>query len=258
MFISRRAVLRGVGHSAAFGAIAAALPYGVRAAAPAGAAVCMSMLYQSGTEEGRRFDEDAYRDRHVPLLRRAYGDSVERVELRVAPDPVEGAQPSALLAAASIWIRDVGAFVEQVGKHGKEVATDIETITNVGPILQIDQVVYSAGQDRSRVPLDAPCVSTFFPAKEGGTWDTRYYVDTYLPKLIQAFGPEAILRIEASEGTDQAGPKRLHSAVHMYINNEAAFEAASEKEEVAALLAEGGAHTTLSSMGVIMRVHAAG
>ncbi len=108
MGISRRSVLGGIGQAATLGALATALPPQLRAAqaaapapapaapaaAPAPAApaptYCLVSLY--GSENGATFNGDMFRDQHLPLLKNAYGPSAERIELRLAPPPAEGAQ----------------------------------------------------------------------------------------------------------------------------------------------------------------------
>jgi len=68
---------------AAYGLVAATLPRAAVSADAAGSAsaVCLSMLFPGGKG---KFDSDRYRDQHLPLIRGIYGDSVERIELRVA------------------------------------------------------------------------------------------------------------------------------------------------------------------------------
>jgi hypothetical protein len=86
--ISRRAVLHGIGQSAALGSLAAVLPGRLRAAegaATPSSSICLTMLYPSG--DGLTFDADAYRDRHMAVLRKAYGEGVARIELRIPPPP---------------------------------------------------------------------------------------------------------------------------------------------------------------------------
>src|SRR5262245_19471129 len=104
--ISRRAVLGGIGQSAAIGSLAAVLPRYLAAAeaaaaaappaaapaasAPATPTYCLTMLYPSGKDKDGQvltFDCDGFRDRHLLTLKGAYGDSVERIEMRLAPPP---------------------------------------------------------------------------------------------------------------------------------------------------------------------------
>ncbi len=47
------------------------------------------MIYQQA--EGATFNGDLFRDQHLPLLKKAYGSSVDRVELRLPTPVAEGA-----------------------------------------------------------------------------------------------------------------------------------------------------------------------
>lgn len=264
--VSRRAALRGIGHSAAFGSLAAGLPRHLWAAAPAAAAprttYLLVMIFPSG--EGISFDADAYRERHLGILKDAYADSVERIELRVAPlppPPAEGEQaPQAppFLAAVNIWIRDVSGFVDRVGKNSKAVQADLATITTSAPIVQFDKVIAGLGNARETVTGSASVVSNFFPVREGGSWDPKFLSEAFLPKVLAAYGP-AVQRIEATEGAQgQGGAKPLlYGATHIYVADNAAFVRASETPAVAALAPEGAKIATVAPIQTVMLVHAA-
>ncbi len=279
--IQRRTVLLGLGQTAAFGSLAAALPRlaaaaQAQAAAPAPQKVVLTMLYPSG--EGLSFDADAFRDRHVALLKRAYGPAIERIELRVAPPvpasppppPVaEGEEPPPpppappvppLLAAVSVWLGSISEFIQRAQASSREIATDMATITKSAPMVQYDVIEGQAGVAPGSVIGGTMVVSSYFFAKEGGTWDAQYFGKTYAPKVVESYGAEAIQRAEVARGelAQGGGTPLVAGAVHMYLKDGAAFDAALATEAVSALGAEAQQHTTLNPVTILMTVHATG
>lgn len=265
---SRRAVLRGIGQSAAIGSLAAILPRHLLAAqgtqqakaAPAAAPmnICLSMLYPVG--EGLAFDADAYRDRHMAVLRTAYAGGLERVELRVAPPPAEGMSPPPLLAAVSMWISDFAKFAAGANAHAKDVAASMATITKSAPLAQFDSIIAGLGGPRDSVPASSGCISYLFEAKEGATWDSKGFAGTYLPQLLAAYGPEAIRRVEAAEGVQSAnGSKPLMlGTVNLYVADEAAYDKAAGSEAVKAIAGDAKQYFSSPPIQTYMKVHSVG
>lgn len=273
--IGRRSVLRGLGHTATFSSLAAALPSLARAAQPAAAAaapqkICLAMLYPSG--EGLSFDADGFRDRHLALLKKSYGASIERVELRVSPPPptpppvVEGQPappmpaPQPVLAAVSLWIGNVSQFIQASQASAKTVAADMANITKSAPMVQFDVLEGQGGAAAGSVLGGTTVVSSYFFAKEGGTIDSAFFGKTYLPKVVAAYGPEALQRAEVWRGElAQGGGKPLiASALHLYVKDTAAYDAANGTEAVQALGSEAAANSTLTPVNLVMSVHATG
>ncbi len=186
--------------------------------------------------------------------------ALERVELRLVTPPAEGAPPGPLLAAVSIWIRDVSKFVAGVNAHGKEVSADMATVTGSAPMVQFDQVVSGLGGERESVLVNATCISQFFPVKEGATWDSKGYADGYMAKIYAAYGPKAIQRIEIAKGAAGQGgkdPLFLGSA-HLYIADEAAYDTATATDAVKQIAVEGPKYFSTPPFPSLMRVHAVG
>ena len=74
------------------------------------------MIFEDGANV--KFDTKKYVRNHLPLLREVYGDSVERIELRVVADAEDEIRALVstvgglfgVRAATTFWIRDVAAF----------------------------------------------------------------------------------------------------------------------------------------------------
>jgi hypothetical protein len=270
----RRSVLQGLGHAATFGSLAAALPHIARAGqAPAATApaqkVVVTMLYPSG--EGLKFDADAFRDRHIGIIKAAYGPAVERVELRVAPPPppppvvAEGQTPPPppptppLLAAVSMWLGNIGEFVRRAPEAAKTVTPDMAKITNSAPMVQYDVVESTAGDPPGSVLGGSTVVSMYFFAKDGGTWNKDYF-NKASPKVMEAYGAAAIQRAEVQRGeiAPANGKVLVTGAIHLYIKDATAFDAAIGSDAVKALGAEMAQNTTLQPVTLLMSVHATG
>ncbi|HXC59890.1 MAG TPA: hypothetical protein VN645_11275 [Steroidobacteraceae bacterium] len=267
--ISRRDVLCGVGHAAAFGVLAAALPRHVLAAEQAagdGVAICLSMLYPGG----KKFDGDRYRDKHLPLIRSVYGDSIARVELRMVPPPEKLARSSKnarsatrpptppYVAAISLWIRNVEQFGKITAASGQQIQADLLKVTDITPYVQYDETIAQKGDPRSDVPVGSEVTSTYFLNKDGGRWDAPYFVDKYLPKVEEVYGT-SLRRIEVTKGRAGQGgtPLLMMSASHLYIRDHTAFDAAGKKAGMQ-LFQEAANYTDIRGFPVLMNVQAAG
>jgi EthD domain len=238
-------------------------------AAGTGASISLSMTYPNSKE--LKFDGDYFRDKHLPLLRRVYGDSLERIELRQTPyvthsPPKFGARPASapppapIKAQVSLWIRDLPAFAAATQKSGAEVQTDFANVTDTkNVVVQYDQLVASEGIDRKSVTPRTSCICALYPGSEGAHFDTGYYVNAYMPKLQEAVGEDSIKRIEVYKGAaGQAGAKPLYlNSVHTYVKN---LDAYNQKMFTAGrkLMAEGPNYTSIFPTIANLEVFAAG
>lgn len=255
LLTTRRTLLRGVGHAAAFGTLAAALPRLAPAAEQGDAAICLSMFYPNPATAS--FDADAWASRHLPLLRGIYGDSVERIELRMfvpppgapaapaqqkrrpsgqglsrapsMPPRPSGAPQPTLRAAVSVWIYDVKAYAERATAGAQQIAADIAAITSLVPTVQYDRIVDLRGEPRSSIPLGTQVVSNFYRNAEGVKFDADYYVSNVIPLVVKLYGAQAISRIEFATGArgDGGGAPALSATAHYYIKDPEAWAAAN-------------------------------
>jgi hypothetical protein len=251
--ISRRSLLAAAGCIAA-GPVAGqglAVAHAGQVAAPAasGAAICLTMLFESDPKA--RFDRDKYTKKHLPLLHDVYGDSVERIELR-APASSGMGPPPALLAATLLYIRDVPAFSQKLAANADRINKDLDSLAQGNRLVQPDRIVLSLGDARSEVPANTDVFSLYFrampagfaatPVPDGGPpsaagvsastpapgFDTRFFVESYLPKLHAMYGADALRRLEATIGMDQGGRKATQiAAYHLFIRDRKAYDTAS-------------------------------
>jgi hypothetical protein len=271
---TRRSLLAGVGYTAACGSIASQIISVARAAEDQGeAAICLTMVYPNAPKA--KFDARRYASKHLPLLQSIYGDSVERIELRTprrlvssarpsggsnVPSAPVGDPPSAVMAAVSLWIRDLKSFGEKTAAAGQQIATDLEEVVKDSqPIVQYDKVILLLGDARKAVAIDAQVFSTYFPAGPNATFDAKYYGEKVIPMMVSVYGSSAIHRIEVSMGSaGQGGSKpALVASAHFYIRDRAAWDAAGMKA-YPQLMAEGPRYTTIMPFVADLEVTATG
>lgn len=271
--ISRRALFGGAGQVAALGALAAAMPRRLFAADEAGTEsdILLSIVYPNAPKA--KFDARRYREKHIPLLKSLYGPSIERVELRtprkqpansfgasrssgshVPSQPVDFTPPAAVLAAATIWIRDLKGFGEKSATGQQQLAEDLHEITDATPLVQYDRAIAVLGDGHNDIGVDGQVFSTYYPTVEGGKFDARYYGEKIIPLMVKLYGSKAIRRIQYNIGMKQgnAAPV-LTAAAHFYIRDRAAWDAAG-MQAFPQLAAEGPNYTTISPFVADMEV----
>jgi len=288
--ISRREALRSAGQATAFFTLVAALPRCFAAAATGDAAICLSMNYSNAPNAS--FDAAHYREKHLPMLRGIYGDTVERIELRVprastmpgapgaggppkaersAPTPgsakaaskmpaMPSPPPSPLLAAISLWIRDVKGFAEKTAAARGQIADDLaQVVTGSQPVVQYDRVLALLGDGRDSVSVDDEVTSYYFINTESGKFDPKDYNDNVIPAMVKIYGEKALRRIEFTLGAkaEAGGQPVVAAAAHYYSRDRAAWDQASMSAGQQ-LAAEAAKHPEVKRVRASMRIAAAG
>jgi uncharacterized protein (TIGR02118 family) len=183
-------------------------------------------LYPNGPNT--TFDADYYRDRHLTLIMRLYGDSIERLELRKVIAAPHGMPAPAYAAAINIWIADVAAFHHHNERHGPELIADVPNFTNALPTIQFDSVEGSDGGARENMKVGDTCLTILYANDPGVRWDVDYYRRVHMPLIMRLYGPAAIKRFELRRGASgpQGGAPAAIGSVNIYINDQVAFDAA--------------------------------
>ncbi len=220
-------------------AFGATLPLGARAADSAQGVTAMTILYPAG--EGLHFKADYYRDHHLTLIKKLYGNSIQRFELRtVSPPPAPpagaapppGAPPAPKFAAAiNIWIADLAAFTANNEKHGKTLIDDVPNFTNAMPSIQFDTVAGEMGAKRSAPKVGDTCLTILYPNSDGAKWDIDYYRANHMTLIMRLYGTKAIKRFELRKGDkNMAGAKpEFIGTVNIYIQDQKAFDEAGKQ-----------------------------
>jgi hypothetical protein len=213
------------------------------------AGICMSMVFEDGAKV--KFDTEKYVGNHLPLLRELYGDSVERIEVHAAPER----DPKALIsvvpmfagipvprAATTLWIRDVPAFSQKLAANAERLNQDLDTVSFGNRLVQPNRVVLELGDARSDIAIDTPVVSNYYrqfvaykrnredvpvpPAGSVPPFDTRVFVESYLPRLFALYGAGAVRRLEATVGIEQGGRKPAQiAAYHLFVRDRSVLDA---------------------------------
>lgn len=198
-------------------------------AADSSGPVCMMMVYMNGKDV--KFNSAKYREEQLKLVQGALGDAVERIELRTAPPPPRGSPmpPSPVVADVSMWIRDLQGFAAAMQKSSTQINEGMAEVTKSLPVLQFDQVIGEWGEPRGAVGQGLESQALYYPWSEEAKWDGDYYVSTFLPKLVEAYGGQSVLkRVEVRKGVGgQGGAKPgFIASVHLYASSNSTFAAA--------------------------------
>lgn len=101
---------------------------------------CLTLLYPNEPEA--KFDFAYYRDTHLALLRKGYGDAIGKIEVRRGLRKGDGS-PAAYIVTVTIQINDMEAF-DAAGKiHLPAVMADLANFSNVVPVGQIEELMES-------------------------------------------------------------------------------------------------------------------
>jgi hypothetical protein len=199
--------------------------------------ICLSMIFEDGPKS--KFDTDKYLKNHLPLLRDVYGDSVERIELRVIDGtdafirsiPVFGGIPTPL-ATTTFWIKDIAVFGQKLAANADRINKELDSLTKANRLVQTERVIQEFGEPRSAVATDTFVYSRYFRQPKTVTvppaFDQKYFQGSYLPALYSGLGPNAVRRIEASMGVVQGGQlPAVMAAYHVFIRDRDAYDLAS-------------------------------
>jgi hypothetical protein len=226
--LTRRSLLMGAGYTAACSAIAARILSLAEAAEAqpkaAGPSLSMNMVFP--IQPKAKIDEKLYINKHMPLLRTIYGDSVERIEFRTSQSGSAGMPPASLLATTHIWIKDAAAFSKALAANSTAINLDLDAAAKGPRFVQIDRHAASLGEELSEVKVGNQIMTVHFPPEEPAPkWDDKYFTGTHLPKLMASYGQSAVRRVEGVLGMDQSGAKAKYRAtVQLYVRERSAFE----------------------------------
>lgn len=99
----------------------------------------LTLLYPNG--EGKTFDWDYYTNKHYPLLKKYFGNSMKAFALDKGESSGIPNTPVPYVAIAYLYFENVEAFQEVMKRNGVEIMADIPKYTNISPVVQISKVV---------------------------------------------------------------------------------------------------------------------
>jgi uncharacterized protein (TIGR02118 family) len=88
-----------------------------------------------------RFDHRYYRKNHMPMVKRLMGDACAYYTVDQGLDGGEPESTPPFIAMCHIFSESLEAFQASMASHGKQIADDVRTYTDIEPVVQISQVV---------------------------------------------------------------------------------------------------------------------
>jgi hypothetical protein len=227
-FLSRRSMLAGIGSTAIYGSLASQLAHAGEAA-PAAASAPQEMIYSTMFMAGpkTKFDSKKYESKHLPMLKQYFGNSVSAIEMRTANATAKGV-PSDIRVTTSVYIADLPVFIKTLSSNGPTINADLDAISKGRRNIQVDRLLVALGEPRSQLRESHQVVSTYYLDKPDATFDKKYFLDVYLPKLRSYYGEGAVRRVEVFEGVPQGSVRPgFVASTHLYVRDRDSFNAAN-------------------------------
>jgi uncharacterized protein (TIGR02118 family) len=180
---------------------------------------------------GVHFDYGYYRDQHLAVMQRLYGNALTRVEMR-KPLVAEGEPPSPYAAIVNFWIPDPEVFAKASAAHGQAMVQDRVRFTNGEQTVQSEVVFGETGKPASAIRAADRCLTVLYPHDPTGDFDHEYYRDHHMTSLIKLFGHEAIDRMEVRKGLsspDGRNPPLYSCTANIYVADPQAFATAASR-----------------------------
>jgi uncharacterized protein (TIGR02118 family) len=98
----------------------------------------VSVLYANTA--GKKFDMAYYVDKHLPMVRKKFGNACKRMDL---DQGLGGGQPGSkppYVAMVHFLFDSVEAFQTAFAPHADEIMGDIPNYTDIQPLIQISEV----------------------------------------------------------------------------------------------------------------------
>lgn len=101
--------------------------------------VKVTILYPN--EEGKTFDMDYYANKHMPMLKELFGDTMKKLEIDTGIAGRTPDDPIPFLAIGYLYFESLSDYEKAFGPNAKTILEDIPNYTNIQPIVQISEVV---------------------------------------------------------------------------------------------------------------------
>ena len=99
----------------------------------------VSVLYPAG--EGKTFDMDYYRSKHVPMVADMLGNAVIGATVE---EGLAGGEPNSkpiYHAIGNLYFESVESFQQAFGAAAEKIMQDTPNYTNIVPLMQISKVI---------------------------------------------------------------------------------------------------------------------
>ncbi|WP_198675220.1 EthD family reductase [Pleomorphovibrio marinus] len=100
----------------------------------------LSVLYPNG--EGKTFDMDYYRDKHIQLVGRLLGDHLKGVAVETGLAGLgEPDTPAPYIVCGHLYFDSMSDLQKSVSANLDQMVGDIPNFTNIQPVVQVAEVV---------------------------------------------------------------------------------------------------------------------
>ncbi|WP_199856368.1 EthD family reductase [Lunatibacter salilacus] len=99
----------------------------------------LSALYPKG--EGKTFDMDYYRDRHIPMVARLLGDACKAASVETGLAGLGPDTPAPYAACGHLYFDSMEDLQNSFGANIEQIVGDVPNFTNIQPVVQIGEVV---------------------------------------------------------------------------------------------------------------------
>ncbi len=101
--------------------------------------VKVTLLYPGG--EGKTFDMDYYKNKHMPMVAELMGDAMKKVTIDEGISGRTPEDPIPYMAIGYLWFDKLEDYQNAIGPAIGQILADIPNYTNVQPVLQISKVI---------------------------------------------------------------------------------------------------------------------
>ncbi len=99
----------------------------------------VSVMYPN--TPGARFDQEYYRDKHMPMVKARMGDNCKSYTVDKGLAGGAPGAPATYIAMCHLFCDSVEAFQAGFMPHVREIMADVPKYTDLTPVLQISEVV---------------------------------------------------------------------------------------------------------------------
>jgi uncharacterized protein (TIGR02118 family) len=88
-------------------------------------------------KKGGKFNFDYYLNKHVPLIKERFGESLKRYEIYQGISRESGIRVP-FITIASLWFENLDEFKMLFERNARDITADRQNFSNIQPILQIE------------------------------------------------------------------------------------------------------------------------
>ena len=99
----------------------------------------LSAFYPNG--EGKTFDMDYYRDKHVPMVAELLGDACKAASVEAGLAGLGDDTPAPYAACGHLYFDSMADLQNSFGANIDQIVGDVPNFTNIQPEVQIGEVV---------------------------------------------------------------------------------------------------------------------